>query len=219
MIRGLSLDDPPGSLHIVMRMMRAPGNGWLMISAASIFLKKMLPDLTHAETSPEALACCCSPFPTGARRKPLRQRPSELPLDGVPADNVAVVEAYRQWLTRTDVPKCHFLWERRGRHQGSRGRAASGESLEPRQRRSRRRHPLPPRNPPQNNRHRPIQMVRRSLMPTACQALDHLEIKSSLPTTPRHRSGQDPWPAPAADGRKRPHCGPAPQYRIPTARG
>ena len=79
-----------------------------MISAGNIFLKKMLPDLTYAKMSSEALAYYRSAFPTVASRKSVRQWPRELPLDGVPADNAAVVEAYREWLTRTEVPKLLF---------------------------------------------------------------------------------------------------------------
>jgi haloalkane dehalogenase len=108
MIRVLSLDDMPGSLRMGMRMMRAPGTGWLMTDAGNIFLRKMLPDLTYAEISPEALAYYRSAFPTMASRRPLREFPRELPLDGVPADNAAVVEAYVEWLTQTDVPKLLF---------------------------------------------------------------------------------------------------------------
>jgi haloalkane dehalogenase len=108
MIRVLSLDDMPGSLRMGMRMMRAPGTGWLMIDAGNIFLRKMLPDLTYAEISPEALAYYRSAFSTMASRRPLREFPRELPLDGVPADNAAVVEAYVEWLTQTDVPKLLF---------------------------------------------------------------------------------------------------------------
>lgn len=108
MIRGLSFDDMPGTLRMAMRMMRSPGIGWLMISAANIFLNKMLPDLTYAEMSPEVLAHYRSAFPTIASRKAVRQWPREVPLDGVPADNAAVVESYRHWLTRTEVPKLLF---------------------------------------------------------------------------------------------------------------
>jgi haloalkane dehalogenase len=108
MLRGLSLEDMPGSLRMAMRMMRAPGTGWLMISVANIFLRKMLPDLTYADISPEALAYYRSAFPTIASRKAVRQWPIELPLDGSPADNTAIVEAYRQWLTQTEIPKLLF---------------------------------------------------------------------------------------------------------------
>ena len=108
MVRTMSLDDMPGSLRVAFRMMRSPGIGWLMISVANIFLKKMLPNLTHAKMSPEALAYYAAAFPTVASRKAVRQWPAEVPLDGSPADNVAVVEAYREWLTRTEVPKLLF---------------------------------------------------------------------------------------------------------------
>jgi haloalkane dehalogenase len=109
MIRAMSLDDMPGSLRMAFRMMRAPGTGWLMISVANIFPKKMLPDLTYATISPEALAYYRSAFPTIASRRALRQWPREVPLDGKPADNAAVVEAYRPWLTETEIPKLLFF--------------------------------------------------------------------------------------------------------------
>ena len=108
MIRGLSLDDMPGSLRMAFRMMRAPGSGWLMVSAGNIFLRKMLPDLTYQKMSPEALAYYRSAFPTIASRKPVLQWPREVPLDGAPADNTSVVENYRLWLTETEVPKLLF---------------------------------------------------------------------------------------------------------------
>jgi haloalkane dehalogenase len=68
----------------------------------------MLPDLTHAKLSPEVLKYYGAAYPTVGSRKAIRQWPSEVPLDGSPADNTAVVEAYREWLTRTDLPKILF---------------------------------------------------------------------------------------------------------------
>ena len=62
-----------------MRVMRAPGAGWLMISVANMFIRKMLPDLTYAKLSPEALAYYASAFPTIASRKAIRQWPREVP--------------------------------------------------------------------------------------------------------------------------------------------
>ena len=79
MIRGLSLDDMPGSLKMAFRMMRAPGTGWLMISVGNIFVKKMLPDLTHAKMSDETLAYYRSAFPTIASRKSVLQWPRRCP--------------------------------------------------------------------------------------------------------------------------------------------
>jgi len=108
MVRTMSIADMPGSLKVAFKMMRSPGIGWLMISVANIFLKKMLPDLTFAEISPEALAYYQSAYPTVASRKAIRQWPCEVPLDGSPADNAAVVTSYREWLTHMDVPKLLF---------------------------------------------------------------------------------------------------------------
>jgi haloalkane dehalogenase len=105
MIKTMSMAEFPPSLRAAMRMMRAPVTGWLMVSVGNIFLKKMVPDLTHATLSPQALAYYRSAFPTIASRKPILQWPRELPVDGKPADNSAVVEAYRQWLTETELPK------------------------------------------------------------------------------------------------------------------
>jgi haloalkane dehalogenase len=108
MIRGMTFDDLPGSLKMAMRMMRAPVTGWLMISVGNIFLKKMLPDLTYAPISPDALAYYRSAFPTIASRKAVLMWPRELALEGSPADNAAVIGAYHEWLTQTEIPKLLF---------------------------------------------------------------------------------------------------------------
>ena len=56
MTRTESLADMDRSLRTAMRVMRAPGIGWLMINVVNIFMRKMLPDVTYAELSPGALA-------------------------------------------------------------------------------------------------------------------------------------------------------------------
>jgi haloalkane dehalogenase len=108
MVRPMSYSDLPGSLKFAMRLMRAPFFNWLMIGVANLFLRKLLPDLTHREMSPEALEHYRSAFPTVASRRAVRQWPREVPFDGKPADNYAVVMAYVDWLTRTEIPKLLF---------------------------------------------------------------------------------------------------------------
>ncbi|MBW2276969.1 MAG: haloalkane dehalogenase, partial [Deltaproteobacteria bacterium] len=49
-----------------------------------------------------------SAFPSVGSRKAVRQWPREIPIDGKPADNHAVVEAYGKWLTATQLPKILF---------------------------------------------------------------------------------------------------------------
>jgi haloalkane dehalogenase len=104
----LEWKDMPSDFRMAFRVMRTPVLGWLMISVANMFVKKMLPDATHRDLSSEAQAYYASAFPTVASRKALRQWPREVPIAGKPADNVAVIEAYREWLTRTELPKLLF---------------------------------------------------------------------------------------------------------------
>jgi len=107
-ISTLTWEDMPKDFRMAFRMMRTPGVGWLMISVANMFVKKMLPDATHRKLSSEAQAHYASAFPTVASRKAVRQWPLEVPISGKPADNVAVIDAYREWLTRTELPKLLF---------------------------------------------------------------------------------------------------------------
>jgi len=104
----MTWQEMPRDFRMAFRVMRTPGAGWLMISVANMFVKKMLPDATHRELSSEAQAYYASAFPTVASRKAVRQWPIEVPISGKPADNVAIIEAYRDWLTRTEIPKLLF---------------------------------------------------------------------------------------------------------------
>ena len=104
----MSYADLPGSLKFGMRLMRTSFFNSLMIGVANVFLRKLLTDLTHAEMSPEALAYYRSAYPTISSRRAVRQWPREVPFDGKPADNYAIVMAYREWLTQTDIPKLLF---------------------------------------------------------------------------------------------------------------
>ena len=107
-ISSLTWEELPSDFRMAFRMMRTPGVGWLMISVANMFVKKMLPDATHRTLGSEAQAHYASAFPTVSSRKAVRQWPLEVPISGKPADNVAVIEAYRDWLTRTELPKLLF---------------------------------------------------------------------------------------------------------------
>ena len=107
-IGAMTWEEMPADFRMAFRMMRTPGVGWAMISVANMFVKKMLPDATHRALSPEAQAYYASAFPTVASRKAVRQWPLEVPISGKPADNVAVIKAYREWLTQTELPKLLF---------------------------------------------------------------------------------------------------------------
>jgi len=105
MIRPLSYADLPGSLKVMMRVMRNPFFNWLLVGVANLFLRVMLQDLTHAKLSKKALAHYRSHYPTVRSRRAVRQFPREVPFDGAPARNHGHVTGYIKWLTQTDVPK------------------------------------------------------------------------------------------------------------------
>jgi haloalkane dehalogenase len=108
MLTSLSWEIMPANYRMGFRMMRTPGVGWLMISVGNVFINKMLPDMVYRGLSPEAQRYYASAFPTVASRKAVRQWPREIPIDGKPADNAAIVEAFGDWLTRTELPKLLF---------------------------------------------------------------------------------------------------------------
>ena len=105
MIGPLEWATMPNDFRLGFRFMRSPGIGWLMISVADMFVKKMLPDMVHRGLTSAAQAHYASAFPTIASRKAVRQWPREVPISGKTADNVAVIKAYGEWLTRTPAAK------------------------------------------------------------------------------------------------------------------
>ena len=108
MLEPLTWDVMPAQAKVAIRMMRAPGMGWLMASVGNLFIKKMLPDMVHRDLSSEEQAYYASAFPTVSSRKAVRQWPREIPIAGKPADNAATVGAFAEWLRQTDLPKILF---------------------------------------------------------------------------------------------------------------
>lgn len=104
MVRPLSYADLPGSLKVGMRVMRNPLFNWLLVGVGNVFLRSMLPSLTHREMSPEVLAHYRADYPTVASRKAVRRFPREVPFDRVPARSYELVTGYIDWIAHTEVP-------------------------------------------------------------------------------------------------------------------
>ena len=103
-VRPLSYADLPGSLKIGMRVMRTGFFNWLLVGVGNLFLRQLLPDLTHRPMSKEVLAHYRAAFPTVKSRRAVRQFPREVPFDGYPANNYQTVTGYIDWIATTDVP-------------------------------------------------------------------------------------------------------------------
>ncbi|MEO0561618.1 MAG: haloalkane dehalogenase [Chloroflexota bacterium] len=102
----LAAEGPrPLQFRMLFAVMRTPGLGWLMISVFNAFINQLLQGAIVRQLSPQEMAHYRAPYPTIASRKPVRQWPLEVPIDGAPADVSREVEAYTKALQESDVPK------------------------------------------------------------------------------------------------------------------
>ncbi|MFQ6398634.1 haloalkane dehalogenase [Nocardia sp. KC 131] len=86
------------------RKYRTP-EGARMVLEENSFIEFNLPR-GIAELSPEDHDVYRAPYPTPESRKPILAWTREFPLDGEPADMVAIVQNYGRWMAQTpDVPK------------------------------------------------------------------------------------------------------------------
>jgi len=104
-LRPSSWREFPPAYKRIFKLFRAPVTGWLMIQVMNVFLDKVLPDTVVRPLEREEMAAYKAPYPTIASRRPLRQWPCEIPIDGRPADVHEVVAAYSAWLQETELPK------------------------------------------------------------------------------------------------------------------
>ncbi len=104
----VSWSDFPKDFKMGFKLMRTPFIGWFMISVMNVFVKKILPQATVRKLSDKEMQRYKEPYPTLASRKPIRQWPCEIPIDGHPDDVHDLVTGYHQWLLETDIPKLLF---------------------------------------------------------------------------------------------------------------
>ncbi|WP_241758018.1 haloalkane dehalogenase [Myxococcus landrumensis] len=80
------------------RALRTPGVGEKMVLEQNEFLARSLAHGVKTGLSESARAAYDAPFPDAASRRPMLQWPREIPIDGQPADVVAIVERNSAWL-------------------------------------------------------------------------------------------------------------------------
>jgi haloalkane dehalogenase len=84
---------------------RSPG-GEDMILAKNMFVERILPGSVLRKLADEEMAEYRRPFAApGEDRRPTLSWPRQIPIDGEPADVVAVVEDYARWLAASQIPK------------------------------------------------------------------------------------------------------------------
>jgi haloalkane dehalogenase len=82
-----------------------------MILEENLFVEGILPRGVIRQLSPAELDAYREPFRERADRVPTLVFPRELPIDGAPADVVAVVERYGRFLAGSSLPKLLILAE------------------------------------------------------------------------------------------------------------
>jgi haloalkane dehalogenase len=108
LIKPMTWADFPPDFKMAFRLMRTPLVGWLMISVANLFVEKILPQATSRALTEDEMDHYRAPFKTVGSRKPVRQWPLEIPIDGKPADVHEIISNYSRWLQGSDLPKLLF---------------------------------------------------------------------------------------------------------------
>ena len=104
-VRPASWRHFPSDFRLVFRLFRTPLIGWVMIQVLNLFVRKVLPVSVVRPLGAEEMAAYKAPYPTIASRRPVRQWPCEIPIDGKPADVHEAVAAYSAWLQESETPK------------------------------------------------------------------------------------------------------------------
>jgi haloalkane dehalogenase len=97
--------DWPENARRVFQNFRTPG-GEEMVLQKNVFVERVLPGSILRPLQPAEMDEYRRPFAEpGEGRRPTLTWPRQIPVDGEPADVVAVVESYAAWLSKSPVPK------------------------------------------------------------------------------------------------------------------
>ncbi len=110
-VRPLAWSEWPEASRELFRAFRTPGVGETLILEKNVFVERVLPGSILRKLSAEEMAAYREPFPDPASRRPVWRWPNQIPLDGEPADAVALVDRYARWLGDSEVPKLLLTFE------------------------------------------------------------------------------------------------------------
>jgi haloalkane dehalogenase len=105
LVRPLTWQEWPSAARPIFQAMRSPA-GEEMVLQKNVFVERILPASVLRGLTPEEMEHYREPFRhPGESRRPTLTWPREIPVDGEPADVVAVVDGYANWLASSTVPK------------------------------------------------------------------------------------------------------------------
>lgn len=104
-VKSMSWDEWPEAATRIFQGFRSEA-GEEMILEKNVFVERVLPGSILRELSETELDAYRKPFLNeGEDRRTTLTWPRQIPLDGEPADVVAIVDSYASWLQQSDVPK------------------------------------------------------------------------------------------------------------------
>ena len=104
-VRPVSWEEFPADARPVFQGFRSPA-GEAMVLEKNLFVERVLPGSVLRGLNDEEMAVYRRPYlEAGESRRPTLTWPRQIPIDGEPADVVAVAQGYADWLSGADVPK------------------------------------------------------------------------------------------------------------------
>jgi haloalkane dehalogenase len=105
LVRPLTWDEWPGAARPIFQAMRSDA-GEQIVLERNLFVEAILPSSILRTLDDAELAEYRRPFATpGEDRRPTLTWPRQIPIEGEPADVVAIVSDYAAWLAGSSVPK------------------------------------------------------------------------------------------------------------------
>ena len=104
-VRPVTWAEWPEAARKIFQAMRSPA-GEDMVLGKNVFVERVLPASVLRGLTSEEMEHYREPFrEAGESRRPTLTWPREIPIDGEPADVVALVDEYARWLARSPLPK------------------------------------------------------------------------------------------------------------------
>jgi haloalkane dehalogenase len=105
LVRPVTWEEWPEAARQVFQAMRSPA-GEEMVLTKNVFVERILPRSVLRGLGEVEMAVYRRPYlEPGESRRPTLTWPRQIPIEGEPADVVAIADAYSRWLATSDVPK------------------------------------------------------------------------------------------------------------------
>lgn len=104
-VRPVTWAEWPENARKIFQAMRSPAGDEVVLQK-NVFVERILPASVMRALTEEEMGAYRRPWrEPGESRRPVLQWPREIPIEGQPADVVAIVDGYARWLATSPIPK------------------------------------------------------------------------------------------------------------------